>query len=288
MRRVVALVCVVCCVLTAGCGSFAGEQTTTRQPFDVPTTTEPPAPEIVPGLRATGVTDPAALAARHRAVVEDTSYVRQRVTTVTGRNGTVREREIRTLSIGSNGSALYTIWSSGERLAELGLLERNVSIWTNGSVTAVRTGNDGGEARYEVLDGRQRVPDDPTGAELVRTTFAAATQVNVTTQYWSGDSYYTVNASLASAYPTVFPNRSQFRLSADVVHKGVVAGLSVHTLFSRNGTDYVRDYDQSIRAVGSTEVDRPSWVAVALNTTARSRMPAETERLWSDPEKRRQ
>ncbi|WP_267640640.1 hypothetical protein [Haloarchaeobius amylolyticus] len=276
MHRGVGVLAVALLLATAGCGSLVeAPDATTREPFAVEETVRDgpqSGPEVVPGLTWRAVTDAEALAESHRSVVAGESRVLRREHVVRTDDGSVRARAVGVLRVGEDGQVVYTFRSSGANLGVFGLRATNYSVWTNGSVTVVRVQRATGVA-YEVLDGRRRLPADSTGAERVRVLFERATVQNVTTRYWNGDTYYRVEATVAPGDISGFADPDLYRLSANVVNSGAVARLTFRYPFVRGDERFLREQDWSVGAVGSTVVERPDWVATALDGAANRSRP---------------
>ncbi|WP_435333743.1 hypothetical protein [Haloarchaeobius sp. TZWWS8] len=282
MFRPAVVCCLVVCVTTAGCGSLVAEETATREPFSVPETTEPLTDgQLVPGLWLSGALDAAELADSHRAVVGADSRTVRRVQTVSDPNGTRVGRVTTTLRVGENGTALYTVVTTGDTHPALGLDTDDRTVWTNGSVTLVRA-PDGTVFFHEV---RRDLPGDETGARFVGQYLARATDVTVETRYWNGDSYYGVNASLLPTETTVLPTETTpgdestgGKLEAAVVTEGAVARLTVRESVTVEGEPVARVTHQLVGAVGGTRVERPDWVVAALDERTDGTGPSNVSR----------
>jgi hypothetical protein len=252
---------VVVVVVTAGCGSLAGDSgetadSATVTPVPVETPRPTPAPETVaPGLATDRVVDYTALAENHGRVINSTAHTYRRNVTRRYANGTVW-RAYSTV-IERNGSALryrYN-WTTATDDATGQVIDR----WSAGGRTFVAR-TDGNRTTYAV----ENATADGGPVLGTRSGYASSLpqflqRLNVTvagTESRNGQRLYRLETPEPKTLP---PSRNvtfvgyvtpdgvftEYRLSYEVVRRDTSIGVTVEATFE---------------GINSTTVSRPAWV----------------------------
>jgi len=253
----------VCCllVLLAGCGGFAGngEPTRTLTPAEVPTetATETPEPRLAPGMTEAGVVDPVSLAAAHATTLRKTAYTAVWNASEWTRDGTLRYRTTTSARVGTAQRRYHYVntnvrngttrrverWSDGDRA-----LVRSA----NGTVTVAR-GRDG-----QSLSPEQALPIDLTAERGIERVFQAMETRVVDRTQVNGTTHYRLEGE-GIQEPNLTPLRNA-SLSAVVDERGVVHRYRLAYTTTRGGETVRVVAVVRFREIGTTDVERPSWV----------------------------
>ncbi|MFC5972794.1 hypothetical protein ACFPYI_15765 [Halomarina salina] len=266
MRTWAALL-VVALVVLAGCGSSSavdsGDGVADITPASVPT--DHPMDDRPPGVGRSGLSDPIALADAHAE-----SLVK--------RNFTVRTRSV---IRDSNGTALREVtrvarydppvttetWSYGETTSSLGPSSgKTVERWANGSTGVVR------------LVGEQSVrysASSTVGAPTLRDELYGTLPALRDGQTTLDGSAYRVETTeppmLYGPYTGVLSAVESWNQTLVVEPDGRIRWLHIEfagEASTPSGTVPVTgSYDVQFSGIGSTSVERPDWVSVALEAT---------------------
>ncbi len=273
---------IILLVVIAGCSSVTGgvdPAPVSVTPAEVPeVTTEPETTADTETAREPeGFADPAAQAAAHAAVLDNTSYslvvTQQFEFPNANRSGEWRlagqfdERDRFRVAIEKNGSVFGT--TSPER----------VFYWSNGTRVLQGTETGHGEvnltARQDLEPPRRALPIDPRFERELARVFSVSAITDVTPVHRAGQEYDYARVTLTgltepSRPPTARTTLRIQNLSARLVidgrglihriHLQYTGAIMGEPVFIRRSIQY--------GAVGSTTVERPAWVRAAHNRTA--------------------
>jgi len=301
--------CVLAVVLVlAGCGGLTGTESgaggdigedeangeigdgaaVSVTPAPVPTVenTTASSQELAPGLSATGVSDPDALLAAHRRVLDADPYTVRAVVRVTDANGTVYSRSAATTRVTERGERYYYVgefvpskrsdetlvryesWSDGREILTAATRRENgtagENVTTDGNTTYRRV-----PAEYERNAG---IYGPPRYGERVRAQVSAVETAVRDRTDTVGPTYYTV-AITGVRDPSVLEsdrlgNARNVSGRLLVSPKGLVREHRV-TFTATTPTGMAVRVVESIRysSVGWTTVERPPWYDAAIAAT---------------------
>ncbi len=282
MKRSAIAVALVLVVGLAGCSSFlgldSGPRTTDSSTTDSSTTdssttdatTFPKDANLAPGLTGAGVSDPEQLAFTHRQGLDGRSFTWRSTTVVTATNGTEIGRQRQTVQVGADrrryNSSTMSSGFNGDESTQL------YRTYSNSTVSYTH---------LETQDGRF---DKSSGQVYLRGQFAMeeyyanlfdAIPTNVTGS---------VERDGTTLYRVVGTNETQRMAFAGSKGKKVtVTNVAMSALIDSDGRiwQFVLEYDYDFRGrsarwkrtisyedVGTTTVERPSWLAEAKETLA--------------------
>jgi len=240
--------CVCLLVLLAGCNGF----------FPGPDATTGPTPQAdyPPGLVMNGVADPDALTGAHEDALANTSYELTVARTIS-RDGRLRGEENATVRFGRGDQRLTHSRTAGPFYA--GRSSRT-AIWSNDSVTAIR-----------------RVDENGTHFDHIEAGFSSASwgtrfydvfrfDVNRTAD---GFTLTSTGVRDRNALGTTFTNTSNVSVTMQLDRQGVIQSyrleLDGNPLITNGTTRYHLTETVNLTRVGGLTVERPPWVATALN-----------------------
>jgi len=280
-RRSAAALAVVLAVLLAGCagglgGDAGGDAGRTVNPALAETPTASPTPTPSEGYPLGVTTD--------RVSVGTVATEHGRV--LSGRNSTVRFDRI---VVAENGTTLATtrgvIEGTDDRFSSRVVTEgrppdgsgfpaAEFAVWSNRSLTAIRSVNDSGDARYRVLRGASEdaVATDDTGEGLVYAALVDAEVRPVGTTTVDGETLYVLRAEHDRLNRTIGPSTRNHSVIAYVTGEGVVRSYQVRytaTYETDDGTVTATTTEQFRVTVGDTAAAPPEWVREALATERR-------------------
>jgi len=271
-------------VLLAGCGAGTGSdggRTVNPALATTPTASPTPTsePSNPPGVTAAGV-DVTTLVANHdRALRDVNSTVRFR-RTVVAENGTVLStRRSVVEQAGSRLGGEYV--RNGSLPGEDRPPIRAFAFWTNGSVTALRTVDDGGAASYRAVPGEPPTvaSTDDSGEEQLLAAFDG-TDVRLTdTVAVAGERLFV----LAAEHQRLDRNGDRvanFSATAYVTGEGVVRGYELRytaTYGSGNESVTATVVERFRVTTGDTDAAPPAWVETALDAGADGETEGEEE-----------
>ncbi|PSQ08428.1 hypothetical protein BRC97_00745 [Halobacteriales archaeon QS_6_71_20] len=275
-RRLAAVLALA--VLLAGCagglgGDGGGDAGRTVNPALAETPTASPTPTPARDYPL-GVT-------ADRVSVGTVSTEHDRV--LSGRDSTVRFDRI---VVAENGTTLATsrgvIESAGDRLSYRivtegsppdgsGFAAAEFAVWSNRSLTTVRSVNEDGDVRYRVLRGasEEAVETDDSGEGLV---YAALVDTEVRlagTTTVDGETLYVLRAEHDRLDRTIGPPTRNHSVVAYVTEEGVVRSYQVRytaTYETANGSVTATTTEQFRVTLGDTTAAPPTWVGEALRT----------------------
>lgn len=269
MRRTTGLVLLLSAVLLAGCGSPGdahADERRTLTPVPVPTGDAPTGvgvARVAPGLTADALVDPEALLRSHAARLDNTSYTSRRRVTRRYRNGSLRSRWNSTVR--DNGTAAR-IRHSGIVVREGAETVTRIDRWSTDDriYMAVTHGNDTTYQVSPVVDaGRGTFDGSDYSESLGRilthlpVTVGDPVEVNGTTVY-----------PLAVAEPRDVPPLRNVSFSGHVTRDGVLMEYTLRYGVRNDGVPVRVTVHTVISNVGRTTVERPGWVADAVNATS--------------------
>jgi hypothetical protein len=273
---------IIALVVIAGCSSVTGgadPAPVTVTPAEVPeVTSEPEATATTETAREPeGFADPAAQAAAHGGVLDNTSYslvvTQQFEFPNANRSGDWRlagqfdERDRFRVTIEKNGSVFGTSFPKRE------------FYWSNGTRVLHGTETSHGEvnvtARQDLERPRRALPIDPRFERELARVFGVSAITDVTPVHRAGQEYDYARVTLTGLTEPSRPptSRTTLRiqnLSARLVidgrglihriHLQYTGAIMGEPVFIRRSIQY--------GAIGSTTVERPAWVRAAHNRTA--------------------
>lgn len=264
------VVALVVLLALSGCQTFGSgtpRETLTPPPVPEATATAATGLSLPPGVDSTGVTSPARLVAAHRAALEGRSYVLRLRYVERYANGTRRATVTWRNSYGSGGSA-RTI--RVRNFSDIGLYNYSTVTWSNGRIVVSRIATDGEvrflrpvEIPFSFTGGRQlfvvllrgefdvaRLPD--RSAYRLTLTSVEGTRPLVRSYTFSPE----VRENPRNVSLRLVVTRASLVRNYRLAYDTTVNGATVHVV-------------QSIRleGIGTTTVERPSWVGEALAKT---------------------
>lgn len=258
MQRRAAPVLLALAVVLAGCGGFVGSSTPED---DATTTTTRPPGQVVPGVTEDGVTDPHALAEAHADALRNASYTANETRTVRLANGTVAGRTQRLTQV--DGSRALFELRRHDAYATLPF--SRVTQWWNGSASVARLVGPNGNVSYRNSSQLPGVRADPAdwsdelygylGVGSFAVTGSVVRDGRVLYRVESTEPFPVASGGNASMWLLVDGAGlvHEYHLTGDSRWEGEPTRRTVHVRFTN---------------VGSTTVERPSWVAEVRNGTS--------------------
>lgn len=308
-RPTLPLVVLTAALVLAGCSGFAGDRAggngTERNgveppgegdsgvtPAPVPTIegTETPR-RLAPGLLETGVSDPGALLAAHRTVVEGEPYTVRAVVNATYTNGTTYYRSVVTARVAEGGErydytgtllsaaadegdrARYERWSDGRTTLTASLAANATAEIENASEGTLRADGNVTYRRIPVEFGRNaEIHDPPPYSERIDEQIGGAETVVRDRTDAVGPTYYIVSLTgardLSAFADGRFRNVQNVSGRFLVSPEGFIREYRVtFTATSRSGKAVRVIESITYSSVGWTTVERPPWYDEALNAT---------------------
>lgn len=257
-------------LLLAGCNATDGG-TPTITPASVPTDASTPRPDVAPGVGQTGVEDSFALAAAHRSALDNTSYVLTTNTSISGPNGSLKVERTRTRV----ASEVYH-YTQIERVAPtypVSATAPRIDVYYDGERALYRS-REGNETTYQ-RDPTPRLSGplfDPSNGEQVATLLGAFDRQRIERVRSEGEPRYRIEASglrdtHAIATPALLERPHDGTFRASFTSLGVVRSYRL-TYEARFESRTVRVVEtMRVSAIGTTNVERPSWYEAANETT---------------------
>lgn len=250
-------------LLLAGCGSPLGGQTPTVTPAPVPDDER----SYPPGVHGTGAVAPSVLLDAHQASLADVSFTVE-TRQVLRRDGTVVRRTVHDRWVAPNRSVYHVRYAQLPETLGDARQQVDVEYWSNGSVWAGRY-DDGTRVTTRLM----RDPDDPkrgtlTGRDAIEDHMRAF-DVRASTDrdvgvVVSGDQIVRPGSLHAPVRSTEYRNGTYF---ARVSPEGTVLFARVsYDATMENRTVRVERVTR-VKDVGSTDVERPSWLSEAIPAT---------------------
>jgi hypothetical protein len=268
-------------VLLSGCSAFTGgsEPTQTLTPADAPATTSYP-----PGIDASGVVSPDALADAHGERDDNVSYTLVSNRTVTYENGSIRS-ELRTrIALAVNRSYLTTISTAGpEGPVLLGRPPAAATYWSDGETYARQFTRDG-TTTYNTFS----PPDQYTGTwqfwartvafggrsgyagQTIRRTFTAIPTTLEGREATANTTLYRLTGTDATSTDFAAPEIDtveNLTFDAVVDRDGLVRRIHYRFDGRIDGTPVQVERTIAYRNVGNTTVGKPAWLSRARNAS---------------------
>ena len=261
---------------TDSTGTTAATETTQS---DATTTTTATDDRLAPGLAESGVTDAAALADAHAAILTNTSYTVRNHRQVRNESPTANAtlppifRANTTTEVAHDPARIFLRYDvSGNASATSSQFPRDVELWAGPNLTlqAVETPNG---TVYRRVRSRNVASGGVTGRDTLfslfstlNTTVAGTTTQNGTTLYRVNSTGVSDPALLASLLDA--ESVSNVSMTALVDADGLVHEYRIeYDATSESGTRHVTRATR-YTALGETTVERPAWYDEAVNATA--------------------
>jgi hypothetical protein len=229
---------------------------------------------LAPGLNESGVTDAAALADAHEAVLRNTSYATVSNTTARAPDGTLLAQLDDTTTFGHD-PLRYRSESSveGENPRVIGAFGSDLEVWAseNGTWQAIERPN--GTEYRKVADRIRLSAADRTNRDALFVLFSTVNTTVADTETRNGTALYRVNSTDVTGPEALASHLradsvSNVSLSALVDERGLVREYRVEYTATLGGKTSRVERTVRFTALGETTVERPAWVAEASNSTA--------------------
>lgn len=226
-----------------------------------------PASAMPAGVTESGVENASATAQAHRQALEDASYNLsvEATKTVDGSNRDVQAWQ----GFESDGDGHY-LRTFDQRSPQ----DYTVTTWTNGTV-AVSKLERGNQTVYQKNE-IDRVTNGRTGSLTVREYLKAGDFQPSTVENVNGQDVVvlTADAPTREASRLLQVNEvTSFSGRVEITPDGVVRSMNVEVEFTtRNGDSGNQEFTQTVTGVGSTDVQKPSWVPAAVEQTSSARL----------------
>jgi hypothetical protein len=257
-------------VVLAGCGgasSGSGEVRTVNPALEEtpsPTATPTPTPEFPDGASPEGV-DAFALAAAHAEAIAERNVTVRRVWTIRDASGQLLRRTTLTATLVGDALSL----SYGREGPVPGLLDSpgaNRSVWSNGSVTAVRVSQpDQASYRYSAGSVGETYLNLAHGRSAVYGSLAGR-NLTLSRTVRTGDA--TIHVYRASDRRATDGSGDEIRnvsLVVRVTDEGLVRSIESRYVTRRIGQNLTVTMRLTVRPTDAQSIPRPEWVDVARN-----------------------
>lgn len=290
-RATISTVLLVGSLLLAGCSGFSDSPASTTGTTDSAATTETTSvdsttttessdrtrtttsnADLPPGVSEDGLADAGKLADAHRTNLANVSFTYSAVTHIESENGTQIGQAVERAQVGPERSRVnYTQSGWGTSMAGYGI--DALRVYSNGSVT-FRNASEY-EGGYVRSDGYPYSSDRFVRGEHVREVFGSLETTSVEAVQRNGETMYRIRGegenrtfTVARADGSVDVLATNTSVVALVKSDGTVHELVYSYNFTRGDASGYRKRAVSYSAIGTTTVERPTWVDDATNATS--------------------